>query len=65
MVPAGNNNRDAPTNNDRALVAQQFDWEDQLQALNLGDHRAANFAKIDDADKAEDQMQDLQHAFMV
>ena len=25
MVPAGDNNRDAPANNDRALVAQQFD----------------------------------------
>ena len=65
MVPAGNNNRDAPANNDRALVAQQFDWEDQLQALNLGDHHAANLAQIDEAEEAEDQMMELQHAFMV
>ena len=65
MVRAGNNNIDAPANNDRALVAQQFDWEDYLQALNLTDHRTTNLAQIDNADEADDQMQDLQHAFMV
>ncbi|KAL4583301.1 hypothetical protein LXL04_007871 [Taraxacum kok-saghyz] len=65
MVPAGNNNRDAPANNDRALVAQKFDWEDPLQTLNLGDHHATNLAQIDEAEEAEDQMMELQHAFMV
>ena len=62
MVPAGNNTREAPDNNDRALVAQQFSWEDQLQALNLGDHHTANLGQVDEA---EDQMMELQHAFMV
>ncbi|KAL4556408.1 hypothetical protein LXL04_039059 [Taraxacum kok-saghyz] len=65
MVPAGDNNRDASANNDRALVAQKFSWEDQLNDLNLGDHHAANLAQVEEAEEAEDQILDLQHAFMV
>ncbi|KAL4556840.1 hypothetical protein LXL04_035004 [Taraxacum kok-saghyz] len=64
MVPV-QNNREAPANNETALVTQQFDWEDQLQALNLGDHHAANLAQIEEAEEAEDQIMELQHAFMV
>ncbi|KAL4582814.1 hypothetical protein LXL04_007375 [Taraxacum kok-saghyz] len=52
-------------NNDRALVAQQFSWEDQLNDLKLGDHHAANLAQMEETENAEEQMMELQHAFMV
>ncbi|KAL4589806.1 hypothetical protein LXL04_002716 [Taraxacum kok-saghyz] len=65
LVQAGNNNRDAPVNNETAMVAQQFSWEDQLKDLNLGDPHSANLAQIEEAEEAEDQMMELQHAFMV
>ena len=64
MVPAGTN-RDAPNNNEWAMVAQQFYWEDQIQALNLTDHQTVNLAQIDEVEDAEEQMKDLQIAFMV
>ena len=55
----------AENNNETAMVAQQFSWEDQLKDLNLGDHHSANLAQIKEAEEAEDQMMELQHAFMV
>ena len=56
--------RDAPNNNERAMVAQQFDWEDQIQDLNLTKNRTANLAQIEEVEDAEEQM-NLQIAFMV
>ena len=47
------------------MVAKQFDWEDQIHVLNLTENRTANLALIEDAEDAEEQMKDLQHAFMV
>ena len=67
MVPTGNN-IDAPHNNDRAMVAQQFFWEDQMQTLNLTEDGRANLAPIEDGEeenKAEEKMIDLELAFMV
>ncbi|TLX68899.1 hypothetical protein E9993_23150, partial [Labilibacter sediminis] len=67
MVPTGNNTTAAPSNNERAMVAQQFSWEDQMQALNLTEDNRANLALVEEekeAAKAEEQMMDLQHAFM-
>ncbi|KAL4573443.1 hypothetical protein LXL04_020249 [Taraxacum kok-saghyz] len=66
MVPV-QNTREAQVNNnnDRALVAQQFSWEDQLNDLKLGDHHAANLAQVEETENAEEQMMELQHAFMV
>ena len=43
LVPAGNNTA-AVQNNERAMVAQQFSYEDQIQALNLTDDGKANLA---------------------
>lgn len=50
------------------MVAQQFSWDDQLQALNITEDGRANFAQIDDDDEAEaaeEEMKNLQFAFMV
>ncbi|MEX5533335.1 hypothetical protein, partial [Pseudomonas syringae] len=66
LVPVQNNREaQANNNNERALVAQQFSWEDQLNDLKLGDHHAANLAQVEEAEDAEDQMMELQHAFTV
>ncbi|KAI3700043.1 hypothetical protein L2E82_44657 [Cichorium intybus] len=55
-------------NIERALVAQQFMWEDQMQALNLAEDGGAHLAQIEgdmDVDAAKEQMMDLQIGFMV
>lgn len=71
MVPVGNNgnnNRDTPQNVERAMVAQQFTWEEQLQALNLSAEENANLAQVQssqEVEEAEEKMMDLQFAFMV
>ena len=36
-----------------------------MQALNLTDHQNVNLAQIEDSKDAEEQMMDMQHAFMV
>ena len=52
------------------MVAQLFDWKDQMQALNISGPENAHLAQVgDDAPAeivaAEDQMMELQYAMMV
>ncbi|KAI3780117.1 hypothetical protein L2E82_10028 [Cichorium intybus] len=69
MVVVGTNREVAhPRNVERAMVAQQFTWEDQLQDLNLNGEGRAHLAQIEgemNVDAAEGEMMDLQFAFMV
>ncbi|KAI3751321.1 hypothetical protein L2E82_22388 [Cichorium intybus] len=71
MVPVGTNREVAhPQNAERARVAQQFTWVDQLQDLNLNGEGRAHLAQIEgemdvDVDTAEGEMRDLQFSFMV
>ena len=58
-------NVDAAQNEQKAMVVQQFSWEDQMQALNLTKHQNANLAQIENPEDVEEQMMNLQHAFMV
>lgn len=51
LVPVGNN-REAPQNNERAMVAHQFFWEDQVHALNLTGDENANLAQIEDSEES-------------
>ena len=53
---------------EKAMVTQTFGWEVQMQELNIsGDGESANWAQVEDAEviKAEKEMEDLQHAYMV
>ena len=57
-------------NNEKAMVSQSFNWEDQMQALNLSGRETAHLAQVcDDASAeivaAEDKMMELQFALMV
>ncbi|XP_052627661.1 uncharacterized protein LOC128134219 [Lactuca sativa] len=71
MVVVGNNRAGATTNGETAMVAQSFDWEDQIQALNIIGPENAHLAQIDDvASKNNDadpeaEMMELQLALMV
>ncbi|KAI3690681.1 hypothetical protein L2E82_48884 [Cichorium intybus] len=62
------NNNGYTKNAERAMVAQQFTWENQLQDLNINGDGRAHLAQIEgdmDVDAAEEQMMDLQFAFTV
>ena len=76
MVPVTyvhSNNRGSTSNNqsaNMAMVAQSFNWEDQVQALNISEPEKANLAQVKDASKEmeadpEEEMRNLQFAFMV
>ncbi|KAI3752730.1 hypothetical protein L2E82_24766 [Cichorium intybus] len=69
IVPVGTNREAAhPQNAERAMVAQQFTWEDQLQDLNLNGEGRAHLEQIEgqmDVDAAEGEMMDFPFAFMV
>ncbi|XP_023734262.2 uncharacterized protein LOC111882129 isoform X2 [Lactuca sativa] len=73
MVSVGNN-RQATTSNQTAnlvVVAQSFDWDDQIQALDISGPENAHLAQINDITKGEveidpeEEMMNLQFAFMV
>ena len=57
MVPVTyvhSNNRGSSSNNqsaNMAMVAQSFNWEDQVQALNISEPEKANLAQVKDASK--------------
>ena len=74
MVLVGNSRGSTAINCETAnleVVAQSFDWEDQIQALNISGPESAHFPQIDDAleEKAEvdpeEEMMELQFAFKV
>ena len=71
MVAVGNNRAGAAANGETAMVAQSFDWEDQIQALNISGPENAHLAQIDDATLKNDdvdpeaEMMELQFALMV
>ena len=44
MVAVGNNRTGAQVNSEKAKVAQSFDWEDQMQALNIARPENAHLA---------------------
>ena len=48
MVAVGNNRGGTTVNSETAMVAQSFDWEDQIQALNISRPENAHLAQIDD-----------------
>lgn len=61
-------NRGAASNSERALVAQQFSWDDQMLSLNMTGDEVAHMAQISECpevDEAEEKMMGLQFAFMV
>ena len=53
------------------MVGQSFDWEDQIQALNISGPENAHLAQINDVAEGEAEtdpeaeMMELQFAFMV
>ena len=55
MVAVGNNRAGATANGETAMVAQSFDWEDQIQALNISGPENAHLAQIDDASLKTDE----------
>ncbi|KAL7607895.1 hypothetical protein Lser_V15G14224 [Lactuca serriola] len=70
MVAVGNSRSSGQANNEKAMVAQSFDWDDQIQALNLSGPETAHRAQVrDDAPAeivaAEDSVMELQFALMV
>ena len=73
MVPVSNN-RGATTSiqtANLAVVAQSFDWDDQIHALNISEPKTAHLAQINDNEEREAEMDPkeetmaLQFAFMV
>ena len=46
MVTVANNRSGSQINNEKAMVDQSFDWEDQMQALNLSGREAAHLAQV-------------------
>ena len=72
MVVVGNNHGGATVNSETAMVAQSFDWEDQIQALNISAPENAHLAQVNDeapvknvAADPEEKMMELQFALMV
>ncbi|XP_023772022.1 uncharacterized protein LOC111920685 [Lactuca sativa] len=74
VVPVGNGRGNAAVNSETAnlaVLAQSFDWEDQIQALNILGPENAHLAQINDtpAKEAEvdpeEEMMELQVALMV
>ncbi|XP_052622734.1 uncharacterized protein LOC128128014 [Lactuca sativa] len=71
MVAVGNNRAGATTNGETTMVVQSFDWEEQIQALNITGSENAHLAQIDDAASKnndtdpEAEMMELQFALMV
>lgn len=52
---------------EQGMVAQQFDWADQMEKLNL-QNQNSNLAQVDQVEEeneTEDQVKNLQFAFMV
>ena len=70
MVAMGNNQGGAQVNSEKAMVAQSFDWEDQMQALNISKPENANLAQVKDEASmesvvVEEKMMELQFWLMV
>ncbi|KAL7611060.1 hypothetical protein Lser_V15G13110 [Lactuca serriola] len=70
IVAVGNSRSSGQPNNEKAMVAQSFDWEDQIQALNISGPENAHLAQLRDDTPAgivaaEDSVMKLQFALMV
>ncbi|KAL7602363.1 hypothetical protein Lser_V15G21869 [Lactuca serriola] len=70
MVAVGNSRSSGQANNEKAMVAQSFDWEDQIQTLNISGPENAHLAQVRDDTPAgivaaEDSVMKLQFALMV
>ncbi|KAL7582760.1 hypothetical protein Lser_V15G45484 [Lactuca serriola] len=48
MVAVGNNRGGASVNSETAMVAQSFDWEDQIQALNILKPENVHLVQVND-----------------
>ena len=65
MVAVGNNRGGAMVNSETAMVAQSFDWEDQIQALNISGPENAHLAQVNDDVPMNNDETDLEEKMMV